>query len=204
MPFSESSPAPPSPRRSLAASSPALYKCVYVIKQTLGTHIHGVVFFTAFNGAIGRQNVSRWSSPSSDPPDFCPASLTHGFARRWRLNMPRQSLRRRVPNADPGRHPPSAPSHIQTVVRRFIRRYASYGSYRIQIKRKAVSPGGLSGRRFAGRVPRHRQKERNFQAAQRHHLILHLTDIPAWVTQLKIAPTCPSLINLANRFFSHS
>lgn len=49
----------------------------------------------------------------------------------------RQSLRRRVPNADRGDIHHRRPGHIQTVVRRFIRRYASYGSYRIQIKRRS-------------------------------------------------------------------
>ncbi|SUG30116.1 Uncharacterised protein [Salmonella enterica subsp. arizonae] len=49
----------------------------------------------------------------------------------------RQNLQRRAPTRIAGDVHHRRPGHIQTVVRRFIRRYASYGSYRIQIKRRS-------------------------------------------------------------------
>ncbi len=113
-----------------------------------------------------------------------------------RLNMYlRQSLRAHVPNAKMGRRKsPSAPGrHSGRVVRRFIRRYASYGSYRSQIKERSQTGKHREDGSLAVCIATS-WKERIFRRLQRHH------PDPAFdgyrrVTVLKITPyCCPSLI----------
>ena len=148
-----------------------------VVKQALWTHVHGVVLFTALHGTVGGEVLHAGHHRIAIRRAFALHRFHHRFAHDGgQIGIFAKTFRGASPARIAGDIDHRCPGHIQAVVGGFIRRDASDGFHRVEVKRgrqpKANREDGtLAVQHVIGK------KERDFQAAQFHHLILHFTDV---------------------------
>ena len=165
--------------RAAAGIQPRFVRRHIVVEQALRTHINGVVFFAAFDRAVGRKVLDAGHHRVAIGRAFPLHRLHHRPAHLGsQVGIFPESFRGAAPARVTGDIDHRRPGHVQAIIGRFVRRYSPDGIHRVEVKRGGQTKanrenGALTVEHVIG------EKQRNFQAAEFHHLILHSADIMA-------------------------
>ena len=186
--------------RTAACIQPRFVRRHIVVKQALRTHIDGVVLFTAFYRAVSGKVFDAGHHRVA----ICRAFTLHRFHHSLTHN--RSEIRifpKTFGSTSPARIARDidhrCPGHVQAIICRFISRDTPDRFHRIEVKRRGQTEANREHRAL---TVQHivSKEERNFQAAQFHHLILHGADILTGYG-VENRPNLPVFDHLADRLF---
>ena len=165
--------------RAAARIQPRFVGRHIVVEQALRAHINGVVLFAAFDRAVGGKVLDAGHHRVA----ICRAFPLHRLHHRpahlgGQVGIFPEPFRSAAPARVAGDVDHRRPGHVQAIIGRFVSRHPPDGVHRVEVKRGGQAKanrkdGTLAVEHVIG------EKERDFQAAEFHHLILHNADIMA-------------------------